>query len=89
MFSTITTALSTRIPIEMASPPSDIRLAVIPNRYIGRNAPITVSGRINPAVSALRQLAKNNASTTSTKTMPSASAASTVATARPIKSLRS
>ena len=88
-FSTTTTAASTNMPMAMASPPSDMRLADTPNTRIRINVPSTDSGKISATVNAARRLPSNTTSTASTSNTASPSACSTVHTAALTNSVRS
>ena len=69
---------SMTMPMEMARPPSDIRLASRPMTRITMKVSSADSGSARITTSAPRTLQRNSASTTSTSTDPSASAVSTV-----------
>ena len=89
MFSTTTTAASTSMPMAIARPPSDIRLALMPNRRIMMKVNSTDSGRIKATVSAARRLPSIMINTSSTRMTASPSAFSTVHTAAVTSSVRS
>ena len=89
MFSTMTTDESTRMPMAIASPPKDIRLAEIPNCRMMIKEPSTVKGSTVPTVMAERRLPKNNKSTISTRITAWAKAPSTVPTAFSTRVVRS
>ena len=89
MFSTTTTAASTSMPIAIARPPSDIRLADKPHCCMSTKVASADSGRIKATTSAARRLPRNSSSSTSTSTMASCSALVTVPTARPTRLPRS
>ena len=59
MFSTITTAPSTIMPMPMASPPNDIRFALRPYHFIMMKAKSAASGRTSVTMSALRTSASS------------------------------
>ena len=88
-FSTTTTAASTSMPIAMARPPSDIRLAVSPYQRISTKVPKADSGRITATTSAARSWPRKINSSNSTKAIASSSALLTVLTARSTKLPRS
>jgi len=73
----------------MASPPSDMRLAVTPKSFIMMKVNSTDSGRISATVSAARRLPSSTISTRTTSTTASPSAFSTVSTAALMRSARS
>ena len=89
MFSTMTTAESTRIPMAIAIPPSDIRLAVRSIRFMTRKAPSTVRGRIVPTVIALRRFPRKRMRTMRTRATAWMRAVRTVETAVLMSSERS
>ena len=70
---------SITMPIEMASPPSDIRFASSPANRMMMNVTSADSGSARMTTSAPRTLHRNRARTISTRADPSASALSTVA----------
>ena len=78
MFSTITTAPSTIMPMPMASPPSDIRFALSPYHFIMMKAKSAASGSTSVTMIALRTSASRMMSTMRTKIAPSWSALVTV-----------
>ena len=60
MFSTVTVALSTRMPTESARPPSVIRLSVCPNADRQTMPASTETGIDTATITVLRQLPRNN-----------------------------
>ena len=87
-FSTITTAPSTIMPMPIARPASDIRLAERPNCCMPMNAISIASGRATMTTSAERSSPRNRNSTTATRIEPSTSAAVAVPTALLTRSVR-
>src|SRR5690625_5623106 len=78
MFSTTTTEPSTTIPMAIAKPPSDMRLAEIPNHFMAINARHTEKG-IDRATTRLgRQPPIKASNTIATKAMTCSSALDTV-----------
>ncbi len=77
-FSTWMMVASMTMPMEIARPPSDIRLASRPTARITMKVSSAESGRATITTRAPRTLQRNSASTTSTSTAPSASATITV-----------
>jgi len=88
-FSTITTAPSTIMPMPMASPASDIRLAERLKCCISRKAISMASGRVTITTSAERTSPRNRKSTMATRIEPSTSALSAVFMAFSTMSVRS
>ena len=89
MFSTTTTAASTKIPIAMANPPKVIKLADTPVKRIMIKVNSTANGKIMATVNAALRLPSMIINTNNTKITASASAFSTVKTAADTNSLRS
>ena len=71
MFSTSTVASSTRMPIARASPPSVIRLIVLPDSHSPITAAISASGILSTTTSTLRQSRRNNSTISPVSTAPS------------------
>ena len=65
-FSIITSAASTMVPMAMAIPPSDIRLALTPCQCMTMKASSTPSGRLITATNEERRWPRNNRQTTAT-----------------------
>ena len=59
------------MPMPMASPPNDIRLALRPYHFIMMKAKSAASGRMSVTMSALRTSASSTMRMMSTKTAPS------------------
>ena len=89
MFSTTTTAASTRMPMATASPPRDMRLAETPSTRMRIKVASTDSGSIKATVSAARRLPRSTMSTINTSTTASPRAFCTVHTAASTNSVRS
>ena len=89
MFSTTTTAASTSMPMAIARPPSDIRLADSPHWCMSTKVASADSGRIKATTRAARRLPKSSSNSTSTRAMASARALLTVPTARSTSAPRS
>ena len=70
-FSTSTTAPSTIIPVPMAKPASDIRLAETPNCCIRMNAISIASGKVTITTMAERNSPRNRNKMTATRMAPS------------------
>ena len=70
-FSTITTAPSTIMPMPMARPASDIRLADMPKRCIMMNANNIASGKVTMTTMAERNSPRNRNRITATRIEPS------------------
>ncbi len=88
-FSVTTMVPSTTMPMAMASPPSDIRLAVTSAMSIRMNAISAVSGSDSATVSAARRFQRKMNSTAITSSPPKNSADETVLTQAWIKLVRS
>mmetsp|Transcript_30101 Transcript_30101/g.54779 ORF Transcript_30101/g.54779 Transcript_30101/m.54779 type:complete len:279 (+) Transcript_30101:1250-2086(+) len=88
-FSTMTTAPSTIIPVPIANPASDIRLAERPNWFISRKAMSMASGRVTMTTTAERTSPRNRNRTIATSTEPSTRALSAVFNALATISVRS
>ncbi len=88
-FSTITTAPSTIMPMPIASPASDIRLAERPAWRMPMNAISMASGSAMTTTNALRHSPRNRNSTIATRIAPSTSARVAVPTAASTRSVRS
>ena len=87
-FSVITTAPSTIMPMPMASPASDIRLADSPACSLKMKAISIASGKAVITTMAERNSPRNRNSTTATRMAPSIKAISAVDTASSTKSVR-
>ena len=81
MFSTMTMVPSTIMPIAIASPPKDIRLAEMPKRRMPTNAVNTENGMARATTRLGRTPPMKNGSTSTTRPMPIKSADVTVPTA--------
>ncbi len=73
-FSTTTTDPSTIMPIAMAKPPRDMRLAVRPALPMTMNVTSGVRTRVAVTIKALRTLPRNRKRMTTTRTIPSTNA---------------
>ncbi len=88
-FSTTTTEPSTIRPMAIASPPSDIRLAEMPSRFIAMKVSSGVSTSVPTTISEERMSPRNSSSTSTTSTTPSSSTLITVLSAESTSSERS
>ena len=88
-FSTITTAPSTIIPIPIAKPASDMRLADSPAWPMPMNAMSIASGKVTITTMAERSSPRNRNRTIATRIEPSTSARVAVPTALLTRSVRS
>ena len=79
-FSTTTRVPSTIMPMAMARPPRDMRLAEMPNQPMPRVAKSTEKGMERATTRLGRALPMKTISTTVTRTMPCTRASVTVAT---------
>ena len=88
-FSTITTAPSTIMPMPMARPASDIRLADMPTRHMQMKANSIASGKVTMTTMAERNSPRNRNRITATRIEPSISALVEVFSALSTISVRS
>ena len=88
-FSTMTTAPSTIMPMPIARPASDIRLADSPTWPMPMNAISIANGSVTITTSAERNSPRNRNNTTATRSEPSTSARTAVSTALLTRSVRS
>ncbi len=88
-FSTMMIELSTMTPMEIAMPPSDMMLALIPTRFMIVRVARTPVGRTKAATSALRACSRKRMQTTATTRTSSVSVWRRVSTARSMRSERS
>src|ERR1041385_8491894 len=80
MFSTITTVASTIMPMLMARPPSDMRLADNPSYHIRMKATSMQKGIAAAVMNELRKLPSSSTKMISTNSSPSISDSTTVCT---------
>ena len=85
MFSITTMVASTIMPIPMARPPRDMRLALMPNCSIRMNVRRIENGSDSATITEDRRLPRNTASTITTSMRPCQSAVVTVLVARATK----
>ena len=78
MFSTITTVASTIMPMLMARPPSEVRLADIPEYHIRINATSMQNGMAAAVISELRKSPSSKSRINSTSASPSINDSTTV-----------
>ena len=88
-FSTTTTVASTISPMAMASPPSDIRLAEMPQRFMTMKVASGVMTSVATTIRLDRTSPRNRNSTSTTSTTPSTSTRPTVHSAASTRSVRS
>lgn len=88
-FSTTTTVASTMRPMAIASPPSDMRLAEMPQRFIMMKVVSGVMISVATTIRLERTSPRKMKSTTTTSRMPSISTLPTVHSAESTRSVRS
>jgi hypothetical protein len=72
MFSIATVAMSTRMPMARANPPSVMMFTVWPVSHSATTPPINASGMFSTTTSALRQSRRNNSTTIPVSNAPNA-----------------
>ncbi len=81
VFSIVTVASSTRIPMASAMPPSDMMLIVFPVTHRPNNEPVRASGMLHTTTITLRQSRRNRRIIRPVKHAPIAPSVATLSTA--------